>query len=156
MPPRLLSLLCSILFLTGCASSLGPMDDYDRQKITVLIDVIEATDPVWAGYARKARSMLAMGHIVIADLPGDYQGWATYWPGGSVPKVEWIFLDREFLSGDDDYCYLAAALVHELTHVMERTGDEALCEAKAAEFDERCLDTWDVFVCGTGQIDPRS
>lgn len=143
-----------LILLTGCSSSLGPeMTVYDRQQISALIDMIEATDPVWSGYAEKGRSMHAAGHIVIADIPGDYQGWAMYWPGGSVPSLEWIYMDREFMSGDDDYCYLAAALVHELTHVIYRTGDEATCIAKAAEFDARCLDVWEVFVCGTGELD---
>ena len=70
--------------------------------------------------------------------------------------LEWIYLDREFIWGDDDYCFLGAAMLHELAHIIHRTGDEATCIAKALEFDVRCLDVWQVFVCGTGQIDPRS
>jgi hypothetical protein len=68
---KMLPLLAALL-LAGCSSSFGPgMDVYDRDQISVLIDVIEATDPAWAGYAGKARVMHATGHILIFPcVPG--------------------------------------------------------------------------------------
>ena len=108
------------VMILGCGGGSPLQPAADRAAIDAIIATIEAADGDWEQYVAKARALHAIGHIRLADLPGERYGQnVTYKAGCDRPVYQWVTLDREYVQRSP--CSGASLLVHELAHLVHHT-----------------------------------